>query len=220
MARRARARRRAQASSRPRCAASARRGSRRPASARSPPPPGRNVASISYHFGGKEGLRAACAEHIVALMGKVLAAARAGDALPADPAAAEAALDRRSCAAWSRFLLLEPRGAAGRGLHAARDGPAVERARHHLRGALRGRARAASARSGAPPPASRPESRGGPPRGLRRPSARSSTSTSPGRWSSGAWAGRRSAPPRPAAIADTVVRNLLARLRADRRDAP
>ena len=38
---------------------------------------GTNVASISYHFGGKEGLRAACAEHIVELMGGVLAAGRA-----------------------------------------------------------------------------------------------------------------------------------------------
>ena len=26
---------------------------------------GTNVASISYHFGGKDGLRAACAEHVV-----------------------------------------------------------------------------------------------------------------------------------------------------------
>ena len=28
-----------------------------------------NVASIAYHFGGKEGLRIACAEQIVELMG-------------------------------------------------------------------------------------------------------------------------------------------------------
>jgi AcrR family transcriptional regulator len=65
-----------------------------------------NIASISYHFGGKEGLRAACAEHIVALMGEVLAAARS-DGLPTDPQAAErtlTALVRNMV----RFLLLEP----------------------------------------------------------------------------------------------------------------
>ena len=33
---------------------------------------GTNVASIAYHFGGKDGLRLACAEHVVALMGGVL----------------------------------------------------------------------------------------------------------------------------------------------------
>jgi TetR/AcrR family transcriptional regulator, regulator of cefoperazone and chloramphenicol sensitivity len=69
---------------------------------------GSNIASISYHFGGKEGLRAACAEHIVALMGRVLAAGRT-DAPPPDPRAAEAALTAlvRSLV---RFLLVEPDG--------------------------------------------------------------------------------------------------------------
>jgi AcrR family transcriptional regulator len=68
-----------------------------------------NVAAISYHFGGKEGLRAACAEHIVELMGRVLAAARPADALPSDPAAAEAMLAGlvRSLVG---FLLLQPDG--------------------------------------------------------------------------------------------------------------
>ncbi len=68
---------------------------------------GSNVASISYHFGGKEGLRAACAEQIVALMGEVLAAARPDEALPEDPQAAVrmlAALVQNMV----RFLLLEP----------------------------------------------------------------------------------------------------------------
>ena len=68
---------------------------------------GTNVASIAYHFGGKEGLRAACAEHIVKVMGEVLAAARAGDEPPASPEAAE-----RTLAAlvhtMVRFLLLDP----------------------------------------------------------------------------------------------------------------
>jgi AcrR family transcriptional regulator len=68
---------------------------------------GTNVASISYHFGGKEGLRAACAEHIVKVMGEVLAAARAGDEPPESRAAAE-----RTLAAlvhtMVRFLLLDP----------------------------------------------------------------------------------------------------------------
>jgi AcrR family transcriptional regulator len=70
---------------------------------------GTNIASISYHFGGKEGLRDACAEHIVALMGRVLAAAPTGEALPPDPAAAAEALTGlvRSLVG---FLLLQPQG--------------------------------------------------------------------------------------------------------------
>jgi AcrR family transcriptional regulator len=67
---------------------------------------GSNLASISYHFGGKEGLRAACAEHIVARMGAVLAPARPGDALPSQPEATLAALVRNLV----RFLLTEPQG--------------------------------------------------------------------------------------------------------------
>jgi AcrR family transcriptional regulator len=67
---------------------------------------GSNIASISYHFGGKEGLRTACAEHIVGLMGSVLDAAPAHEA-PGDPAAA-----RQMLTAMVRnmvnFLLLEP----------------------------------------------------------------------------------------------------------------
>jgi AcrR family transcriptional regulator len=67
---------------------------------------GTNIASIAYHFGGKEGLRTACAEHIVELMGGVLEQARQ-DELPGDPAAARivlTALVRRVVA----FLLLDP----------------------------------------------------------------------------------------------------------------
>ena len=70
---------------------------------------GCNVASISYHFGGKEGLRAACAGHIVARIGKVLAAARAEDAPPASPEEAEVTLVLLA-RSMVRFLLLEPDG--------------------------------------------------------------------------------------------------------------
>lgn len=65
-----------------------------------------NIASIAYHFGGKEGLRTACAEHVVTLMGGVLAAAEAAEP-PVDAAAARqalAALLRR----FASFILLEP----------------------------------------------------------------------------------------------------------------
>jgi AcrR family transcriptional regulator len=70
---------------------------------------GCNVASISYHFGGKEGLRDACAAHIVQRMGTVLAATGSDDAAPASPEAAEAAL-AALVRGLVRFLLLEPDG--------------------------------------------------------------------------------------------------------------
>ncbi|WP_349366135.1 MAG: CerR family C-terminal domain-containing protein [Nitratireductor rhodophyticola] len=41
---------------------------------------GANIGSISYHFGGKEGLRAACADYIVELIGRI-----AGSALNLKP---------------------------------------------------------------------------------------------------------------------------------------
>ena len=68
---------------------------------------GTNVASISYHFGGKEGLRAACAEHIVKVMAEVLAAASAGDAPPESPEAAERTL-AALVQSMVHFLLLDP----------------------------------------------------------------------------------------------------------------
>ena len=68
---------------------------------------GTNVASISYHFGGKEGLRAACAEHIVKVMGQVLAAARTAEAPPANPETAERML-AALVHTLVRFLLLDP----------------------------------------------------------------------------------------------------------------
>ena len=36
-----------------------------------------NIGSIAYHFGGKEGLRAACANHIVETIGGIAGAAMA-----------------------------------------------------------------------------------------------------------------------------------------------
>jgi len=63
-----------------------------------------NVASISYHFGGKEGLRTACARHVVAQISPVMGAAAPP---PRDPAAARATLTamlRGLCG----FLLLRP----------------------------------------------------------------------------------------------------------------
>jgi TetR/AcrR family transcriptional regulator, regulator of cefoperazone and chloramphenicol sensitivity len=49
---------------------------------------GTNVASISYHFGGKEGLRAACAEHVVGVVrGVVGTAVAAADTEPSAEAA-------------------------------------------------------------------------------------------------------------------------------------
>jgi TetR/AcrR family transcriptional regulator, regulator of cefoperazone and chloramphenicol sensitivity len=67
---------------------------------------GTNVASISYHFGGKEGLRAACAERIVEVLGGVLDAAQPSE-LPSSPEAAEAVLVGL-VRTMSRFILLEP----------------------------------------------------------------------------------------------------------------
>jgi len=63
-----------------------------------------NIASISYHFGGKEGLRTACAQHVTAQVSRVMGAASPP---PSDPEAARATLTamlRGLC----HFLLLRP----------------------------------------------------------------------------------------------------------------
>ncbi|HTR12723.1 MAG TPA: CerR family C-terminal domain-containing protein [Roseiarcus sp.] len=51
---------------------------------------GANVASIAYHFGGKEGLRIACADHVVATVGEIFAGAvgRSDEPKALSPAAA------------------------------------------------------------------------------------------------------------------------------------
>lgn len=57
-----------------------------------------NIGSIAYHFGGKEGLRTACAEHIVKTVGGLAATALHGigpdDIATATPQEAEALLTR------------------------------------------------------------------------------------------------------------------------------
>lgn len=65
-----------------------------------------NVASIAYHFGGKEGLRTACGETVVDQLGGFLQQVQAQEP-PNDPQAARTALTMlvRDFAA---FLLLEP----------------------------------------------------------------------------------------------------------------
>jgi AcrR family transcriptional regulator len=51
-----------------------------------------NIGSIAYHFGGKEGLRAACANHIVETIGAIAGAAMAED--PSEIQGSEAAHHR------------------------------------------------------------------------------------------------------------------------------
>lgn len=51
-----------------------------------------NIGSIAYHFGGKEGLRAACAHHIVETIGSVAGAAMAQASEVRGPQAAQAQL--------------------------------------------------------------------------------------------------------------------------------
>jgi len=66
---------------------------------------GTNIASIAYHFGGKNGLRVACAEHVVATMGAVLGSAEALEA-----ASPEAARERLLAlpGRMVEFVLLRP----------------------------------------------------------------------------------------------------------------
>jgi AcrR family transcriptional regulator len=69
---------------------------------------GANLASIAYHFGGKEGLRLACADHVVETVRSMLAPAlAAAGAQPLSPAAARALLER-VLAAFVGFLVVRP----------------------------------------------------------------------------------------------------------------
>lgn len=84
-----------------------------------------NVASIAYHFGSKEGLRAACAEEVARLLGE--AAGQAGP-LPVGPAQARAAI-RSTLTRLAGFVLggTMPPDAIGFMLRElAEDGPAAE----------------------------------------------------------------------------------------------
>ena len=128
---------------------------------------GTNIASISYHFGGKEGLRDACAEHIVELMQRGdWPAARSDGRRPPTRGGAGAAR-RRSSSSMALFLLLEPEARLVAGFMLREMAQPSTRARHHLRGALRWRAHPrlrALGRRHRP----RARERGGQPRGLRR----------------------------------------------------
>jgi AcrR family transcriptional regulator len=69
---------------------------------------GANLASIAYHFGGKEGLRLACADHVVQTIRGALAPALATVAAqPLTPASAHALLER-VVAAFVGFLVVRP----------------------------------------------------------------------------------------------------------------
>jgi AcrR family transcriptional regulator len=68
-----------------------------------------NVASIAYHFGGKEGLRLACADHVAAMIRRALAPVT-GDAAELTrltPAAARARL-AQAMGAFIRFMVVSP----------------------------------------------------------------------------------------------------------------
>ena len=97
---------------------------------------GTNVASISYHFGGKEGLRAACAEHIVDADGRASSPRPApATRCPPTPEAAERGARPRSCAASSASCCSSREARLVAGFMLREMAAAVERARHHLRAA-------------------------------------------------------------------------------------
>ena len=73
---------------------------------------GANLASIAYHFGGKGGLRLACADHVVETVRGMLAEPlAAAGAAPLSPPAARALLER-VVAAFVAFLIVRPEAQA------------------------------------------------------------------------------------------------------------
>ena len=178
---------------------------------------GTNVASISYHFGGKAGLRTACAEHIVAVMSDVLSAAGPTEPLPEGPEAA-----RRLLAAlvdnMVRFLLLDrqARLVAGFVLREMADpSPALDTIYEGIFEGAHARVCAIwSAATGAAPDS---------------PAVRLAVFTAIGQivyFHVGRPVVQRRmdwpeiGPAEARAVADTIVRNLLARIEADRSAGP
>ena len=95
---------------------------------------GANIAAIAYHFGGKEGLRAACADFVVATIGEIFAARRGrapSRSTRLTPAEARDAL-ARIAAALIDAIVVARRGAPDRALRAARDVRALGRVRAPL----------------------------------------------------------------------------------------
>src|SRR5690606_12166102 len=66
-----------------------------------------NIGSIAYHFGGKEQLRDACAEHIVASIRSIADPVLQQLPVPSDPATAEAQL-RLAAKRMAGFLIAGP----------------------------------------------------------------------------------------------------------------
>jgi len=69
-----------------------------------------NIGSIAYHFGGKEGLRDACAEHIVEMVRGVAAPFLAMASEATKDTEAATALLHRILDRMVRFLVAEPQG--------------------------------------------------------------------------------------------------------------
>ncbi|MEZ5716308.1 MAG: CerR family C-terminal domain-containing protein [Paracoccaceae bacterium] len=70
---------------------------------------GVNIAAIAYHFGGKDGLRRACADHVAAHVGRAFSAAEDAP-LPETPEAAMAEMEA-AIAGFAGMLFGPPGGA-------------------------------------------------------------------------------------------------------------